>query len=53
MGIAALPAYICKSELRSRQLTRILPGWLAGESTFTAFEQSRPRVREKIGRRMP
>ena len=37
MGIAALPAYVCKSELRSRQLTRILPGWLAGESTFTAL----------------
>jgi DNA-binding transcriptional LysR family regulator len=37
MGIAALPAYVCKSERRSRQLTRILPGWLAGESTFTAL----------------
>ena len=37
MGIAALPAYVCKSELRSRQLTRILPGWLACESTFTAL----------------
>jgi DNA-binding transcriptional LysR family regulator len=37
MGIAALPAYVCKSELRSRQLIRILPGWLAGESTFTAL----------------
>ena len=37
MGIAALPAYVCKGELRSRQLTRILPGWLAGESTFTAL----------------
>lgn len=37
MGIAALPAYVCKSELRSRELTRVLPGWLAGESTFTAL----------------
>jgi DNA-binding transcriptional LysR family regulator len=37
MGIAALPAYVCRSELRSRQLTRVLPGWLAGESTFTAL----------------
>jgi DNA-binding transcriptional LysR family regulator len=37
MGIAALPAYVCKGELRSRKLTRILPGWLAGESTFTAL----------------
>ena len=37
MGIAALPAYVCKGELRSRKLTRILPGWLAGESSFTAL----------------
>jgi len=37
MGIAALPAYVCKSELRSRLLTRVLPGWLVGESTFTAL----------------
>jgi DNA-binding transcriptional LysR family regulator len=37
MGIAALPAYVCQSELRSRRLTRIMPGWLAGESTFTAL----------------
>ena len=37
MGIAALPAYVCKGELRSRQLTRVLPGWLAGESVFTAL----------------
>jgi DNA-binding transcriptional LysR family regulator len=37
LGIAALPAYTCTSELRARQLTRILPEWLAGESTFTAL----------------
>jgi DNA-binding transcriptional LysR family regulator len=37
MGIAALPAYVCRGELRSRQLTRILPGWLAGQSTLTAL----------------
>jgi DNA-binding transcriptional LysR family regulator len=37
MGIAALPAYVCKSELRNRQPTRILSGWFAGESTFTAL----------------
>jgi DNA-binding transcriptional LysR family regulator len=33
----ALPAYVCKRELRSGELTRVLPGWLAGESTFTAL----------------
>ena len=37
MGVAALPAYVCKKELRSGELTRVLPGWLAGESTFTAL----------------
>jgi DNA-binding transcriptional LysR family regulator len=37
VGIAALPAYFCKKELRSGELTRVLPGWLAGESTFTAL----------------
>jgi DNA-binding transcriptional LysR family regulator len=42
MGIAALPAYACKTELLSRQLTRILPEWLAGESTFTALLPHRP-----------
>jgi len=37
MGVVALPAYLCKRELRSGELTRVLPGWLAGESTFTAL----------------
>jgi DNA-binding transcriptional LysR family regulator len=37
MGIVALPAYICKSELRNRELTRLLPDWIADESTFTAL----------------
>jgi DNA-binding transcriptional LysR family regulator len=37
LGIAALPAYVCTNELRQKQLTRILPGWRAGESSFTAL----------------
>jgi DNA-binding transcriptional LysR family regulator len=37
LGIVALPAYLCKRELRAGELTRVLPGWLAGESTFTAL----------------
>jgi DNA-binding transcriptional LysR family regulator len=37
MGIVALPAYICKGDLRSGELTRVLPGWVADESTFTAL----------------
>src|ERR1700756_5518631 len=60
MGIAALPAYVCKSELRSRQLTRILPGWLAGKSTFTVLMPHRlgllPAVRtfvDYLARHLP
>ena len=37
VGFAALPAYVCNTELCSRELTPSLPGWLAGESTFTAL----------------
>lgn len=37
MGIVALPAYVCKKELQSGELTRVLPGWVAGQSTFTAL----------------
>ena len=37
MGIVALPAYTCKSELRNGELTQLLPGWIADESTFTAL----------------
>jgi DNA-binding transcriptional LysR family regulator len=37
MGIVALPAYICKSELRCGKLTQVLPGWIADESTFSAL----------------
>jgi DNA-binding transcriptional LysR family regulator len=60
VGIAALPAYICKGELRSQELTRILPGWLAGESTFTALTPHRhgllPAVRtfvDYLARHLP
>lgn len=37
VGIVALPVYVCRSELRSRELTRVLPAWFADESTFTAL----------------
>jgi DNA-binding transcriptional LysR family regulator len=37
LGIVALPAYVCRHELRSGELTQVLPGWLADESTFTAL----------------
>lgn len=37
LGIVALPGYICRDELRSGALRRVLPAWLAGDSTFTAL----------------
>ena len=37
VGIVALPAYVCKSELRTGELTQVLRGWFADESTFSAL----------------
>ena len=37
LGIVALPGYICRDELRSGALRRVLPSWLAGDSTLTAL----------------
>lgn len=36
LGIAALPAYVCRDELRSGELRRVMPEWLAGEAMITA-----------------
>ena len=37
LGIVALPGYMCRDELRSGALKRVLPDWLAGVSTLTAL----------------
>lgn len=37
LGIVALPGYICRDEVRSGSLRRVLPNWLAGDSTLTAL----------------
>ena len=37
LGIVALPGYICRDEVRSGRLRRVLPTWLAGDSTLTAL----------------
>jgi len=37
LGIVALPAYVCRDEVRSGALQRILPTWLAGDSMLTAL----------------
>jgi DNA-binding transcriptional LysR family regulator len=37
LGIVALPGYVCREDVRSGALRRVLPGWLAGDSTITAL----------------
>jgi DNA-binding transcriptional LysR family regulator len=37
LGVVALPGYVCREELRSGALRRVLPLWHAGDSTFTAL----------------
>lgn len=37
LGIVALPGYVCREELHSGALHRVLPSWLAGDSTLTAL----------------
>jgi len=37
LGIVALPGYVCRNEIRSGELRRVLPNWIAGDSTITAL----------------
>ena len=37
LGLVALPGYVSRDELRSGTLRRVLPTWLAGDSTITAL----------------
>lgn len=37
LGVVALPSYVCRSAVRSGALQRVLPGWIAGDSTITAL----------------
>lgn len=36
LGVAALPRYICRDDVRSGRLQCILPDWLAGDANITA-----------------
>jgi DNA-binding transcriptional LysR family regulator len=36
-GIVALPAYICRDEVRSGRLQRVLPDWIAADSKISAL----------------
>ena len=44
IGIVALPGYVCREELRSGALRRVLPNWKAEDSTLTALLPNRQGV---------
>ena len=37
LGVVSLPGYVCREEVRSGALCRVLPTWLAGDSMITAL----------------
>jgi len=37
LGIVALPGYVCRDDVRSGVLRRVLPAWLAGDAMLTAL----------------
>ncbi|ARP80056.1 LysR family transcriptional regulator [Bordetella genomosp. 8] len=37
LGVVALPSYICRAAVRAGTLQRVLPEWIAGDSTLTAL----------------
>lgn len=37
LGIVALPGYVCRDDVRSGALRRVLPDWQAGDSTISAL----------------
>ncbi len=47
-GIVALPAYTCRAELESGQLTRILPNWHAGVAQLSLVTPVRKGQRQSV-----
>lgn len=41
MGVVALPAYVCRDEVKAGRLQRVLSNWIAAESTISALMPSR------------
>jgi DNA-binding transcriptional LysR family regulator len=37
LGIVAVPGYVCRDEVRSGALRRVLPTWIAEDSTLIAL----------------
>jgi DNA-binding transcriptional LysR family regulator len=48
LGIVALPGYVCREEVRSGVLQRVLPKWRAEDSTLTALMPNRHGVLPSI-----
>lgn len=44
VGIVALPGYVCRDEIQSGALLRVLPDWTAGDSVITALLPSRQGI---------
>jgi DNA-binding transcriptional LysR family regulator len=44
LGIVALPRYVCREEVRSGTLRRVLPNWRAEDSTLTALVPNRKGI---------
>jgi len=44
LGIVSLPDYVCREEVRSGTLRRVLPDWKAEDSTLTALMPNRQGV---------
>ncbi len=40
-GVVALPAYVCREEVKAGRLRRVLPDWVAADSTITALMPGR------------
>ena len=41
LGIVALPAYVCREEVRSGHLVRVLPEWVAASAELSLLMPSR------------
>jgi len=44
LGIVSLPGYVCREEVRSGALRRVLPSWRAEDSALTALMPNRQGV---------
>ncbi len=41
LGVVSLPAYVCRCDVESGRLVRVLPGWTSGKATLSLITPSR------------